>query len=335
MVNKHATIIGAGVAGLTCACALLDRGIKVTIHERASAVGEGSCSWFAGGMLAPWCERESAEQAVVDLGMMAADWWQAHTTQVKRQGSLVLSPKRDLRELKRFARLTDNYQWLDRESIAQLEPDLIGFEQGLFFAEEAHLDPRQAILDLAKYIQSKDGEIIFNSDVTTDQLTADNTEFFVIDCRGLSAKDELPDLRGVKGEMLILQSNEISLRRPVRLLHPRYPMYLVPRDNGQFMLGATMIENQQRGRISARSMLELLSAAYALRPEFGEAEVVEIGVDARPAFKDNLPQVHRRKNKIYINGLFRHGFLLSPALACQVADAIAEPKLMELLPLCA
>jgi len=122
--------------------------------------------------------------------------------------------------------------------------------------------------------------------------------------------------------MLLLHAPDIEITRPVRLLHPRLPLYIVPRGEGIYMLGATMIESEDRGRITARSMLELLSAAYALSPAFGEAEVLEIGVDLRPAFPDNLPRVRRRGRVTYANGLFRHGFLLAPALAISVAELV-------------
>jgi glycine oxidase len=152
-----------------------------------------------------------------------------------------------------------------------------------------------------------------------------------IDCRGLSAADALQDLRGVKGEMLVIRSAEIQLLRPVRLLHPRIPMYLVPRGNGIFMLGATQIESGNRHSATVRSVLELLSAAYALHPAFGEAEILEIGVDARPAFPDNLPRIRRRGDRLYVNGLFRHGFLLAPALARMSADYIFSEKVPEVM----
>ena len=106
----------------------------------------------------------------------------------------------------------------------------------------------------------------------------------------------------------------------MRLLHPRIPLYIVPRGDGVFMLGATMIEASERGRITARSLLELLSAAYALHPAFGEAEILEIGVDARPAFPDNLPRIRRQGDDILVNGLYRHGFLLAPAMARMAAE---------------
>ena len=92
-----------------------------------------------------------------------------------------------------------------------------------------------------------------------------------IDCRGLAAARQLPDLRGVRGEMLLVQSRELRLQRPVRLLHPRMPVYVVPRGEGIYMIGATMIESDDAGAVTVRSALELLSAAYALHPAFGEA----------------------------------------------------------------
>ena len=100
----------------------------------------------------------------------------------------------------------------------------------------------------------------------------------------------LSDLRGVKGEMLVLETRDISFARPVRMLHPRHPVYIVPRGDGRFMIGATMIENEERSRVTARSVLELLSAVYAIHPAFGEAEIVETGSDVRPALPDNLPR---------------------------------------------
>lgn len=153
----------------------------------------------------------------------------------------------------------------------------------------------------------------------------------MIDARGLSARDSLKDLRGVKGEMLLLRCPDITLSRPVRLLHPRIPIYLVPRGGGVYMLGATQIESNARMRATARSILELLSAAYALHPAFGEAEIIEIGVDARPAFPDNVPRIRRIGGTLYANGLFRHGFLMAPALARMTSDHILEGTTPELL----
>ena len=199
----------------------------------------------------------------------------------------------------------------------------------MFYADEAHLDSRLALQQLVAYLSAKDVEIQFEQSITAADCNSD----YVIDCRGYGARHDLPGLRGVKGEMLLLKSNDISLSRAVRFVHPRNPLYIVPRAEGLFMLGATMIENDERHRISARSMLELLSAAYALHPAFGEAEIIEIGVDVRPAFANNLPQLRRNKNTLYVNGLYRHGFLLGPAIAKLAAQAILnESKFLEVKP---
>lgn len=319
----NVAVVGAGVVGLACAAELLARGAQVTIHERGPRIGAEACSWYAGGMLAPWCEGESAEEPVIRLGQQAADWWERHAGGVVRNGTLVVAPSRDRSELRRFGQRTSHFEEIDGEAIAGLEPDLAGrFSRGLFFAGEAHLDPRVAIAALAERLVVGGVAIHFDRAVEPTDLDAD----IVLDCRGLAARDVLPDLRGVKGEMLLLRSDDISLSRPVRLLHPRIPLYIVPRGDGLFMVGATMIESGERRRISARAMLELLGAAYALHPAFAEAEVVEIGTDARPAFPDNLPRLTRRGRVIHVNGLYRHGFLLSPAMARMAAEAALNPQ---------
>lgn len=313
-----ATIIGAGVAGLCVATELAARGLKIRIIDRSMPPSPDACSWWAGGMLAPWCERESAEEPVVRFGQEAFDWWQLHTGLVSQQGSIVVALGRDQAELSRFARRTSGYQELNRSALVALEPDLSTSNRCLFFQDEAHLAPRQALARLSENLAEDGVEFDIGEATLTDVAATGLT----IDCRGLAAKDALADLRGVKGEMLILNCPDVSFQRPIRMLHPRIPIYLVPRGDGVYMLGATMIEAGRRTRATARSVLELLSAAYALNPAFGEAEIIEIGVDARPAFPDNLPRIRRRENIIHVNGLYRHGFLLAPAVARMVADLV-------------
>ena len=71
--------------------------------------------------------------------------------------------------------------------------------------------------------------------------------------------------------------------------------------------------------MTARSAIELLSAAFALHPAFGEAEVVEMSADVRPAYPDNEPRVIERGGRIYLNGAYRHGLLLAPDMASEAA----------------
>ncbi len=122
--------------------------------------------------------------------------------------------------------------------------------------------------------------------------------------------------------MLLVEAPDVSLARPVRLLHPRFPCYIVPRDGNVFMIGATMVERDDPGPVTARAAMELLSAAYALHPGFAEARILELGAGLRPAFADNLPAVIRRDGRLHVNGMYRHGFLMAPVLARQAADLI-------------
>lgn len=305
---------GAGVAGLCVAHELWSRGAQVTVLD-PSMDGRAAASWYAGGMLAPCCERESAEQLVMELGLGATDWWEAAALpgSVVRKGTLVVAPARDVKELDRFGSRTQGFERIDEEAIAALEPDLAGhFRRALFFAKEAHLDPRRILTALKAKLAT--AEVPFVDVAKTSDFE------WVIDCTGIASRDA--DLRGVRGEMLVLRTTDISLSRPVRLIHPRFPVYIVPRDDHVFMVGATMIESDASGPITARSMMELLNAAYSVHPAFGEAEIIETGVGVRPAYPDNLPRVVRDGKTLSINGLYRHGFLLAPAMAQQAADMI-------------
>ena len=90
------------------------------------------------------------------------------------------------------------------------------------------------------------------------------------------------------------------------------------------MIGATTLECEERGRVRARALLDLVGAAFTIHPAFGEAEVVEIGCDLRPAFPDNMPEVRRDGRRLHINGLYRHGFLVAPALAARALGIVRE-----------
>ncbi|MCI4678693.1 FAD-dependent oxidoreductase [Rhodoblastus acidophilus] len=329
-------IIGAGAAGLTAAYELVTRAqasgrdLALQIVEKNLGPGQG-CSFHAGGMIAPWCEAESTEPIVASLGAEALEFWTRAAPLAERRGSLVVAPERDRAELVQFSRRTSHFTTLDRAGLAALEPDLAGnFSGALYFEEEAHLDPRAALAFLAKTLAAEPN-VIF--DYGVDATTLPDDCDWTLDCRGYAAKPDLAGLRGVKGEMMVLRSADIKLARPVRMLHPRHPVYVVPRADGTFMVGATMIENEERARVTARSLVELVNSAFAIHPAFGEAEVVETGSDLRPSFWDNLPRIRREGRKLYLNGLYRHGFLLSPALARRAAQIVLEdahfPEVMD------
>jgi glycine oxidase len=308
--GESVAIIGAGIAGAWQALLFAQAGHGVTLFERGDASMTQATSHWAGGMLAPYCEREASEPVITRLGIRALDLWREQFPDTPFNGSLVVSHPRDRADYERFARMTSNHQRLGAEAVTALEPSLDGrFRDALFFPDEGHVEPRLVLPLLHQRIAAAGGSVQFDSEQRPAQ-----TDGIVIDCRGLFARDAQPDLRGVKGEMIIVETDEIVLSRPVRLIHPRWPLYIIPRANNQFMIGATSIEREDDG-VSVRSALELLSAAYAVHPAFGEARIVEIGSGLRPAFPDNLPRISIDQQRIAVNGLYRHGFLLAPALA--------------------
>jgi glycine oxidase len=143
----------------------------------------------------------------------------------------------------------------------------------------------------------------------------------VIDCRGLGARPQWPQLRGVRGEVLRVHAPEVTLQRPVRLVHPRYPLYIAPKPGQVFVIGATEIESEDMSAPSVRSTLELLSAAYAVHTGFAEARILEMATQCRPTLPDNLPALRApAPGVLQINGLYRHGFMVAPA----VLDATLE-----------
>lgn len=313
------TILGAGVAGLCAAAELVAAGVAVEVVDHGASAGACGANRHAGGMLAPWCEAADSEPLVAELGREALDWWPRHVPGVQRAGTLAVAAERDRAELERLAARSRRVEWLDADRIAELEPALAGrFRHGLWFADEGHLDPRAVIPALAAGLAARGVRFRYGTDAT-DWPDDHGT---VLDCRGIGARDRLPELRGVRGEMLLLESADITLSRPVRLVHPRGLVYLVPRGGGRCMLGGTALESGDAGPVSARSAMTLLNGAYALHPAFAEARITGLGAGLRPAFPDNLPRLFRRDGRWHLNGLYRHGFLLAPAMARQARAAL-------------
>ena len=320
--DSPVSVIGAGIAGAWQALLFAQAGHPVTLHERSDAAMNLSTSHWAGGMLAPYCESEVAEPIISRLGLRALELWRRELPDTPFNGSLVVALARERNDFERFARMTSGHQRLDAGGLAALEPSLEGrFRDALFFADEGHVEPRRVLPKLHERIIAAGGTVRFDSEVNAADLDG-----IVIDCRGLGARDDEPELRGVKGEMILIETSEVKLARPVRLFHPRWPLYVIPREDNLFMLGATTIEAEDWG-VSLRSALELLGAAYAVHPAFAEARILEFGSGLRPAFPDNLPRITIRNNKVAVNGLYRHGFLIAPALAELTLAYVARGQL--------
>jgi glycine oxidase len=320
-MTKQLTVAvrGAGILGLWQALTLARAGHRIRLIEQSATPFATSASRLAGAMLPPGCESE-ALPAVRDLGEAGLALWRATYPGLVNAGSLVVAAPRDQAEMDRFERATRPPETLDGTGLAALEPDLAGrFSRAFYFPDEAHMTTPDAMDFLLEAVRKAGVTITFG---TTDAPGSD----VVVDCRGMAAAPDLPKLRGVRGERLLIRSREIRLGRPVRLLHPRHPLYVVPWTEHRYVVGATVIESEEAGPVTVRSALELLATAYALHPAFGEAEMLDAAAGVRPAFPDNLPRAIVRDggHRILVNGAFRNGFLLAPVLAEAVAAYLAN-----------
>jgi glycine oxidase len=219
---------------------------------------------------------------------------------------------------------------LNAEELRSIEPEVADrFTQGLYLPHEGQLDNRQLLDALLLELTTLGVQCHWNTEVDPEALRNNASYESVIDCRGNGAKQawssNANSLRGVRGEVLRLHAPEVKLRRPTRLIHPRYPIYIAPKENDVYVVGATEIESEDLSQMSVRSAMELLSAVYTVHSGFAEARILEMATQCRPTLKNNLPEVLVKKEKgladlIMINGLYRHGFMISPA----VLDATIE-----------
>lgn len=332
---RSVLIAGAGILGLWQALVLGRAGFRVRVVERSPVLFAAAASRYAGAMLSPWCEAEAADPQLVELGVAALRRWRETLPgEITSAGTLVVAAPRDRSELLRFAKLTRGHTRLFPQAIASLEPDLgERFPAALYFSEEAHMDPVRALEALAAAVCATGGTI--ETGVAFDPLSRAADDPLVIDCRGFSARDQCLDLRGVRGERVVVRAPDVRLHRMVRLLHPRQPLYVVPWLDHHFMIGATVIESADDGPVTVRSALDLLAAAFAVHPGFAEARIVDFGAGIRPAFPSNMPEVRVGRDHgpvIHVNGAYRHGFLLAPVLADAVlaylVDGTRHPVLM-------
>jgi len=346
-------ILGAGLMGRLLACSLARAGHTVNVFESREADSRGAAAFAAAAMLAPLAESAVAEDLVVRLGQHSLGRWPELIAALdapvffQREGTLVVWHRQDAPDAHRFTqllaatnqRLPDmpQPQVLDAAALEALEPGMgARFAQGLHLPGEGQLDNHQLMDALLAQMQRLNVALHWASprcpaDFNPGQ--ADQPDW-VLDCRGLGAQRQWPELRGVRGEIVTLHAPNVRLSRPTRLIHPRYPIYIAPKQDGYFLVGATEIESDDTSPMSLRSALELLSAAYTVDSGFGEARIVELVAQCRPALPDNQPALRwLGARTLQVNGLYRHGYLISPALhdiVLELINAGASPLAVQL-----
>ncbi len=333
-------ILGAGLMGRLLACELARAGHTLEMFDTGGSDANLSAARAAAAMLAPLAESAVTEMPVVQMGVYGLRRWPALLAQLdapvffQQKGTLVIWHRQDAGEADRFTRQLDathvalpqlpRAQRLNAEGLAALEPSLGSrFPRGLYLPGEGQLDNHQLLAALLLQLQTMAVTIHWGQSRSPADFSPGQTgqPDWVFDCRGLGAHDRWTTLRGVRGEIVTLHAPEVTLSRPTRLIHPRYPIYIAPKENGIFRIGATEIESDDRSPISVRSTLELLSAAYSVDSGFAEARVIDLVTQCRPTLPDNLPAIRRLGERVLqVNGLYRHGYLIAPA----VLDVVME-----------
>lgn len=357
-------IVGSGLMGRVLALTLRQTygpQLKLTLFERDPPQTSTSCGLAGAGMLTPFAEMGQAEALILELATDALNQWAKLINTLnsapipalstlppvffQRNGSLLLSHSQESAELIQFTQqlntklaqtsLNDKqavWQTMDGPAIAQLEPDLEPqFEHGIFFPLEGQLCSStffaRSTAYLAAHCDWHQPTTITGCQPHFVQSTTQRFGPFtwVFDCRGLGARTVFPKLRAVRGERLTLHAPDIRLQRMLRLLHPRYPLYIAPRPNQQVVIGASMIEAEDFSPPAVQTVLELLSAVYSLDRRFSEARLIDSHTHCRPALPNHLPKIRSQPGLTHVNGLFRHGYLLAPCLAA-CCLAILEDK---------
>lgn len=335
-------IAGAGLLGRLLAFQLDRAGHEVHVFDPAPhAEARGAAGWTAAGMLSPVAELECADEGVFRLGLRTIELWPRLLAQLDVpveyafDGSLLLAHRGDEGAARRVVDLLAMKsasldaalapRQLERPELHTLEPAVNGPAHAWLLPHEGRIHTVQAMQALATSARGVHwhwGRGVERAGAGVLH-TADGAQRFdyVFDVRGTGARPELP-VRGVRGEIFWLQAPGVTLRRPVRLLHPRHRVYLVPRAPDIVVVGASEIESEDRSPVSVRSTVELLAAAHSVIPELAEARIVHSESNLRPALPDNLPRVAVQDGIARINGLFRHGWLIAPALVERVLQEV-------------
>ena len=352
-------VLGAGVVGLSCAWRAARDGRRVTVLDPAPTSG---ASWVAGGMLAPVTEAWPGEEALLALGVESVRRWPGFAAELagdagrpvglRADGTVVAATGAgDRAELDALAAFLDArgrpVERLTGRELRRLEPGLgPDVRGGLSVPDDLAVDNR-ALLAALRAAGERAGVTVADREVAavlddgtrvvgvrgTDgvEIAADT----VLVCAGARSAGLHPALRGlvrpVKGEIVRLAARPGVLpppRRTVRALVDGRPVYLVPRDGGGLVLGATQYEAGFDTTVTVGGVRDLLRDAERILPGIAEYALVETAAALRPGSPDNLPLIGALgpAGLLVATGHHRGGILLAPVTADAVAALLrGEP----------
>lgn len=331
--GQRVAIVGAGLLGRLLAWQLARRGMVVELFEQDDEHQPRGAAWTAAGMVSPLSELGVASVEMYELGCQSLAIWPQWLATLgadadrlwQAPGTLVLAHGPDRPLLRQFEQQLrykkpdlPEFPALSAQALTAMEPALNHSAlTGLLLPGEAYIDGPALLARVLDECQRLGVVMHFGVSMpgTLQAAQFANAEL-VFDCRGRGS--DLQDLRGVRGEVMHLHCPGVQCHHALRLMHPRYLIYVVPRPGHHFLVGATEIESEDRSPMSLRSMLELGTALYSLNPAFAEARIVKLDSNLRPALAHNHPCLQQQAGVWQLNGLYRHGYLLAPALITQV-----------------
>jgi glycine oxidase len=353
--NGEIVIIGGGVIGLSVAQELLRRGETVRVLDRDDP--EGVSTPAAAGMLAPVSEAELEDSEVLAFALDSLDRFPAyvasletltgHSCEYRTDGTLWVATSRDdegeLEHLRETLRLKElPYRDLTSDEVWEREPHLTGrVLGGLLVERDLQLDPRALMIALQTAVERAGGRIDRGVTVKEIRVSGGRVDGLV-ESHADGSRNERPatrvvlaagawstativspidhvGVRPVKGQILRLRGERL-LRHVMR--HP--DVYLVPREGGDLLVGATMEEMGFDARPTAGAAHDLLREAHEVLPGIYDLEIVEFSVGFRPMSRANRPAIGATDTE----GLFaatghgRQGVLMAPGTAHHLADAI-------------
>jgi len=328
-------IVGAGLMGRLLAFEFLQRDekIEIDLFDRDLPEQSRSCAMSAAGLISPFAELEKSDLLLAEAGLESLMRWPEILSCLKEKvyfqkaGSLVTAHASDTPDLQRYL------QKIPRQSavlpfqscdLTALEPELSPFMQGYYFSEEGQIDAQALIRALSLNLQAS----------VRWHYACEITEFkpgydWTFDCRGMGGGSSFPELRPVRGELICLHAPEVQISRPIRLVHPRYHIYIVPRPGNRYLVGASEVEALDYSEISVRAMMELLSSAYSLHKGFIEARVLYTTTNCRPTLPHHSPRIQYKPGFMAVNGLYRHGLMLAPVLVNEIVSYVTGSERSE------